>query len=377
MIVSGVTLLSCFGIYFHQIGLPVMSLGGGSLLLAGLLISPSGRRLFSPDWSLACLLPLVCSMIVSVMRGQFDIVSWFGFAFGSAVFLVAASARAWRETFDRALRTVLVLHLVAWAAQVVSTAVGLGYLDYGKIIAGTEARYIFAAGPFLITRFTGLFEEPAHFGLFLNTLLFVRWMGGVRRLDWLDVATVLAVLTTLSASSYAFLAIVVLATGPRSLRVAALALALVTVVLVAVGFEASAGNPAQLLLLRLLNPLADPSGRLRLLGGFAEWWDSSTFDLLFGRGVGATDGLLMTNGLILGLWQLGLAGLLLLVTAVLGASTGGGFDGKVIAVVTFSLLLAPMWTNPWWWLWLALIRLETVPMRAEPAASINGHPQWA
>lgn len=297
-----------------------------------------------------------------------------GMSLGIVVFLnvlLRENNRLFRETLFRVLNMLLVVHLLFWVVQVLYFSTTAEYLDYIQPVSGLQTRSKFNRMDLKLVRFTGLFAEPAVYATFMYMGLSVRLLANKFRwrvFDFLLAATVVFSLSILGIALLGLLVVVSALYDRRSALLFSAGFGVLVPTLATVLF--STDTPVSLYLrLRFTKPLDDPSGNERLVSGFTGFAESPDVIQVLGKGLGNYDmGEKLTNGLAYLLDFVGAAGtafflgmmFLLLIRRRVSA----------VAILLFSATFAgtPLFTNLYWWFWLALVLVYSrYPLAASEA----------
>jgi hypothetical protein len=250
------------------------------------------------------------------------------------------------------------------------------YLDFIEPITGVPTRHLHGligvTGP--VTRFTGLFAEPAIYSAFIYMCVSARMLRNncrFTRFDWLASITMLFSLSIYGYFLFSILIGTMLVKTGHAMRALAVA---VMVLAPAIGFLALSDNPvAQMIQVRVEAPLSDPSGNVRLNKPF-EYYDHlpdqaqafgiglGNYDEEFGEGNGIAS-------LLVFLGAFGTAGFAITLGAIL-VNREFPLAGWVFLGAT--MLGAPLFTNQYWWLWIGMMLIfghkpRELASRPEPA----------
>lgn len=377
LLVFFVASLSAYDFYWASIGLPILPPLGALGLISYALIKGRPVEFSSIAAGLAMVFILMGSFVwglAGLNNGQIKGV--IGLFIGLAVFFSVRSLWGRQAAMARALDIVLTLHLFLLACQLAVYGLTGNYLDYLVNVTGEPTRYRFVSYGMDLVRFTGAFAEPAHLATFLCFGLASRlYLRGFvfGRFDYLLVA---AVLPTVSSYGLALLSVILfLALCHRRISpvrivgaMSAVALAVLSAALVWPGI-------AEVMLTRLLNPLGDGSGYLRLVQGFQDFAALSSTQQVWGVGVSNYQLLgNMYSGVSFSLQQLGfigLGGFLFCLAMLLANSKAPLFALGIVAATLFGSSLL---TNAFWWFWLGLLSLDRVAAKSQSLKSVSTPP---
>lgn len=269
-----------------------------------------------------------------------------GLAIGLILFTVCSGIIVGRRWLERVVGVLIVIHAFALILQAVVYYTSGTVLNYHAFL-GDEPRVLGR-----LFRPSGLFLEPAHYGILMVMLLSLKlrlrpvpdlavWVGSA------------SVLMTLSIYGTAAVAVLLLVNLWRSRVVWAVVAASVALVAVHPRWVEEA-TAAVYLVERVSDLRADESTQQRY-SGLAMLREPSVVSpsLLFGRGISNDYERLGRNGIafiVNGLGVLG-AGLFLALYARLAAP---GRRWQTLIVVLLAMAAAPRWTVWLWWAWLGL-----------------------
>ncbi|MCS6777284.1 MAG: hypothetical protein RMJ43_14745 [Chloroherpetonaceae bacterium] len=364
-------LMSLYDVYFLRIGLAPLPIAGMLVLLAAVRCYPPlsrpesvSRHLFT--YLIAALLVLLffLSSFWGWLRfGEVYFKGAIGLSLGVVVLVVLLARDANRqflEDLHRSLGDLLTVHVVFWLIQFGYFFATGRYLDFIEFLTGHPSRKLYAGYGLGLTRFTGLFVEPAIYASFMYmglTMRLARTGFVVGRMELVAIVTVLASLSVYGAFLMALLILTCVVYSGRGVQL--LALPLIPVVVVIGLFTLFADSPVtEYVRLRMLAPLQDSSGQTRLLRGFASILESPEEIQLLGKGIGNYDQSLgVTNGVAYLLEYLGMVGTIFF-TGLMGAL----FLLRRVPVVCLwligvMLLGSPMFTYFYWWFWVGFLML--------------------
>lgn len=364
-------LMSLYDVYFMQIGLAPLPIAGMLVLLVAARYYPPlsrpesmSRHLFT--YLIAALLVLLffLSSFWGWLRfGEIYFKGAIGLSLGVVVLVVLLSRGANRrflEDLHRSLADVLAAHLVFWLIQFGYFWATGRYLDYIELLAGHPSRKLYAGYGLGLTRFTGLFVEPAIYSSFMYmglTMRLARTGFVVGRMELLAIVTVLSSLSVYGVFLMTLLVLTCVVYSGRGIQL--LVLPLIPVLLLVGLFTVFADSPVtEYVRLRMLTPLQDSSGQTRLLRGFASISEAPEEIQLLGKGIGNYEQSLgVTNGVVYLLEYLGAVG-----TIFFAGLTGVLFLLWRVPVVCLwligvMLLGSPMFTYFYWWFWVGFMML--------------------
>jgi hypothetical protein len=387
ILACGVTLTSLVHVYFVNIGLPVVEVGGVFLIFAARFWGSRPIREQARRNRLTVLMSfgMLLAFFGSALWGQF---AWgdihpkapLGLSLGvCALFAVVRSTGTpgYRREAQLALNIALTIHLTCWLLQAAWYYQTGEYLDFIAMLSGEPSRYRWASKElgFTLVRFTGLFAEPTIYATFVVMGLSIRAVASdfkLRVFDWALIATVVACLSLIGS----FLLLTFLATSTARRFRSARAWVTVAAIIIPVGL-AVATQPSsetfRYFTKRLSNPTADASGWDRLVRGFEFIAELPTDAKLFGVGLGNYEmSAGSTNGLAYLVEAFGLIGAAIVVLQFVALMRWNRLPPYAWFIVCASMIGAPLFSSPVWWVWLGLMVVQGRTTTAARVSSARG-----
>ncbi len=199
-------LISLQSYYFPALGLSPFPVLGALLLLLDMALSPRGRFGAGGVVLLVFFLCLFGWMLLTGVLNGYGTLLGKGGALVFNMLTVAALAgyrhdAAFWQKLARALRVVLVVHLLFWGVQLVYWLATRQVVDFLTPVTGEAQRVYSAKGLLLgadrIPRFSGLFNEPGTYANYIYVLLVLRVLAR-GRYDGLGVLASLTMLLSMS-----------------------------------------------------------------------------------------------------------------------------------------------------------------------------------
>ena len=366
-ITGALFLLSCWGIYFIDLGLPILSIVGSLIFLvaAPSLFSFGSIALSSYKGIALGALSLVVITLISAAYGLLigldsSIKAPLGMTLGALLFGCVVIGREnilFRESLFRAFTIVGLLHFALFLYQFLNYQAFGVLVDYVEWLTGEPSRFLHGTlndSP----RFTGAFSEPAQHSTFVFLILFLRVSARQFRLNVIDLLFMFEILMTWSAYGTFLLLMCVAPALFRSryfLRAAPL-FAVVLFVFITYGPEESLENLSS----RIEDPLQDSSGSHRFVEGYEAFIKLSPTHQVFGFGLGNKIVTEITigshgNNIYYLLYYFGIAGTFLLISNFIIICLAAGAERNLLWASLVSLLGAVVVTTPLWWIWLGAL----------------------
>jgi hypothetical protein len=270
---------------------------------------------------------------------------------------VAVAGPGVAGALHRAMTALLVAHVGFWLLQFAVWHLAGVYLAPTEWLSDNETRhatYAYSLGYHgSIERCTGAFTEPAVYSSFVYLAVCAR-VARLRRLgllDWIAILTVLGS-ASLGGAMLMAVAVAIAATSVASRRgmaaglAGACAMAVVVAVLQTTTYFTG----------RLEAIDADSSAGSRFVNGWEYLAHAGTTEWVIGRGIGAyAPWLARGSGLLDLVLYTGAAGTACVLGAVATLFVHRRAGWRPLLMWTASLAAAPLSTNPFWWMWTAML----------------------
>ena len=282
LVLTGMLLITLTDFYFPSVGIPIVPIAGMALFVlsstrwsVGFVAEHRIRRCNTTFIGLVLIVIYLCSVawgLIAFRSGSAKGAIGMGLGTLLLVFVLDRGRNEeYRGLLVRFCGVLLALHLVFWIVQAAWFGVTGRFLDYVQPITGTPTRFGTGAEGMLIklTRFTGLFVEPAIYSQFVYWAVTVRVLHNRLRLRLLDVIAMVTVAISMSISGILLMLFVLGVCAAHTLRGWRAAGAVLIGILSIIGLASALQDTdaMKILTARLTAPEADPSGRIRTVGG--------------------------------------------------------------------------------------------------------------
>ncbi|HLK60056.1 MAG TPA: hypothetical protein VKU00_26080 [Chthonomonadaceae bacterium] len=383
----GQFLLSLYDFYFSSLGFPIVPVTGTVLCVAStLLISRSQQT--DPrkkHRTLLIGLLLVCFFFISSLWGlaafkTATIKGPAGISFGILIYCIMTLQEenaTYKDWIFRFLNIILVFHLIFWFIQFLDFVIFHNFLDFLKPITGTQTRHGAPLQDLVtsLTRFTGLFAEPAAYSTFIFMGVTTRMIRNAWRLQLFDGLLIFSVLASLAITGIFLVLIILGVWGFKVLRTRrAWAIMAAVFVLIGIFLLSQINSPyMKLIIFRLQTPSSDASVRIRTEDAMGSYTRLPEIAQIFGAGFGnygVSEN--VSNGVLNLLIFLGILGTALVVVLFTWLLRQRRFPGWVWLFLTVTLPFAPPFTLQYWWFWIGMMVLfGQDQLRSQAAITAN------
>ena len=236
------------------------------------------------------------------------------------------------------------------------------FLDYLGFMGGISTRYYYHIGNHKIIRFTGLFQEPAVYSTFLYMCLSLKLIKN-KTLSYFDIICSLTIVASLSiygiflfGTLYLLFAVESLYKQSFNSKAVMIPMILTLILLLTAIYLMSNGSTFDFISSRILSALSDPSAHQRFVTGIRQFLMFGAPFQLFGAGLGNnTYTNTAGNGFYFLLLNFGFIFTNIMAFAFYMLLKSIKTNIKAIYYIIPTMLGAPLFTNPFFWLWLALL----------------------
>lgn len=367
----GFLLISLNSFYFPQLGLPVVPFAGATITLAAVWLDHASRAQRSIGGGFfvfnAIALAILCLLAtLSGTLGSFETYYYktvVGYGLGFMIFFALSNYGDRLEYIHRLVSRIAWLHVTAYGIQFFSYITTGKIVDYIYPITGEFSRLEGSQ----ITRFTGLWAEPAMYATFSYGCLVARLAFQDLRFKLLDALLVVSILISRSASGYGLLLFLSIVFAVRGIRRPSNLLRLVLVLTFGALAVAFSGIDLYGVLDRIKYFSDDYSGAIRFLGFNESYATLSWMQRIFGAGIGSQQALETGhNGIYMGIIGWGAIGVATWLAMI-------AFNWKrqkrrwlPLLMWSGSLVAAPQQTWPYWWM---ILGATAIGSRVRPPRS--------
>ena len=369
----GQLLLTLYDFYFASLGFPIVPVFGAVLFVTATLMLPRPQRAESArKRHRTILLGLLLGFLffVSALWGlaafkSATIKGPAGISFGILLYCVTMLQEdnvEYKEYLFRFLNVILALHLFAWILQFLSFTFFHNFLDYLKPVTGIPSRHGAPMEELVtkISRYTGLFAEPAAYVTFIFMGITARMIRNDLKLKLFDGLLIASMALSLAITGYFLILICLVFWASTVLRTprAWSILAVLLGVLIVYGSTQMDSPYLKIIVLRLATPSSDASVKVRTTNAFESYNDLPESGQIFGAGFGnyaLTEN--VSNGLLNLFIFLGVLGAPIISGLFIWLLRLRRFPWMVWLFLFATLPFAPPFTLQNWWLWIALMVL--------------------
>lgn len=351
--------------YIPNIGLPAISVLGASVFLIGIgyLALKDIRELWALisknkifHFFLVCLVLLLLYFVYSVSIRTVDLKGFAGLLIGWSIGLATFLLLMMRVELKRVIVFLSYIHVSAWALQVVYFFAIGQWLDFVSFFTDHRSSFQYYGGSFIIARFGGLYDEPALFGMVSFFLLTLRMIARNFRWSWIDFSLAVTGIASFSLSAMAFVIyLILLSCFIRKVLRKSLVF-FFTILVALVYFKPLSWTPLIYLNQRIANFSNDPSFNERIYQGLDIFLSHTKSIILFGVGIGNYSLVeAVGNGYSFILIYFGVLGILLFFFGFLYLFKSIRVPTVSVSLVLMVLVGAPMYTKPFFWVWVTLV----------------------
>jgi len=274
--------------YFYNIGLPIMQMLGLLFLIYAYNIYNIKNNVIKKPFYLMSLFILIVSFSIVVNIFLLDSIAvptaFIGLLLCIIVFLFSYSINITNISIYNIVTKLTMILLFFWIIQFISYYVFNYRVDYFIDIVGYEQRTNLGVFGEAFFRPASLLLEPAMYANTMLLLFYFRFLYQNFKLDKINILIVISIIFTLSTYGYAafgVLYLALLATKKKYFATFFLILFILGIMIFFIG-----GLESNMIIKRVLNPLSDMSGTIRVVGNIYDFSNQSLFHLLFGFGWG-------------------------------------------------------------------------------------------